>query len=72
MALTHGGTERSLVSMEHNNLELNNFQPETYCLRCQHMQWDEGRRCCANFCQRDCPLPIKSLLAGLEVTCMVV
>jgi hypothetical protein len=72
MVLTLVCTERSLACMERNNLELDKFQPETYCLRCRHMQWDEQRRCCANFWRRACPLPIKGLLAGLEVTCMVI
>lgn len=48
------------------------FEPELYCLRCQRMEWDEEARRCANFDSPRCPLSIRRLLAGLQVTCMVV
>ena len=48
------------------------FEPELYCLRCQKMEWDEESRCCANFQGPRCPLSIRSLLAGLQLNCLVV
>jgi len=48
------------------------FQPELFCLRCQSIEWDETEHRCANFEGPNCPLSIKSLLAGLEMSCLVV
>ena len=48
------------------------FQPELYCLRCQRMEWDDEARCCANFQGPRCPLTICTLLAGLQLQCLVV
>jgi hypothetical protein len=58
--------------MKENALDFKIFEPELYCLRCQYMEWDEGRRCCANFDKTPCPLSIKELLADLQVKCLVV
>lgn len=48
------------------------FEPELYCLRCQHMDWDDDNRRCANFQQPSCPLDIRALLASLHMHCLVV
>jgi hypothetical protein len=48
------------------------FEPEIYCLRCQHMEWDEEAKRCANFDLELCPLAIRRVLAGLEMNCLVV
>ena len=48
------------------------FEPELYCLRCQSMEWDEQARQCANFGDAVCPLFIRRILAGFELTCLVV
>lgn len=49
-----------------------NFQPEMYCLVCQHMEWDEEARRCANFDGEKCPLAIRKILESCELTCLVV
>ena len=48
------------------------FEPELYCLRCQCMEWDEQTRRCTNFEDSACPLFIRQVLAGVELTCLVV
>ncbi len=48
------------------------FQPEMYCLICQNMEWDENRRRCVNFDSEKCPLTIRKVLAGCELSCLVV
>ena len=58
--------------MEQTTLEFKPFEPEMYCLRCQNMEWDEQKRCCANFDKSACPLSIRDLLADLKVSCLVV
>ena len=47
------------------------FQPEVYCLRCQFMEWDDEARRCGNFETSACPLVIRRVLAGMEVSCLV-
>lgn len=49
-----------------------NFEPEIYCLVCQHMEWDDEERRCANFDGANCPLTIRRVLAGLDMSCLVV
>jgi hypothetical protein len=58
--------------MEQNALNFKMFEPEMYCLRCRHMEWDEIRRCCANFDRPLCPLSIKEVLSDLQVKCLVI
>jgi hypothetical protein len=58
--------------MEDNAEQKVEFQPEVYCLRCHLMEWDENRRCCANFEESRCPLSIRRILKGLDVSCLVV
>lgn len=58
--------------MKQNTLDLKIFEPEVYCLRCQHMEWNDQKRKCSNYEQPICPLLIKSILADFEVSCLVV
>ena len=58
--------------MEQNTLDWKTFEPEVYCLRCQHMEWSERKRACANFQQPQCPLLIKNILADYKVSCLVI
>jgi hypothetical protein len=58
--------------MEKGLAQNEKFEPEMFCLRCQRMEWDEDARACANFQGPSCPLAIRSLLQGLELSCMVV
>lgn len=58
--------------MEKTSRAAENFEPELYCLRCQRMDWDEDARRCINFDTPRCPLDIRNLLAGIEVTCLVI
>ncbi|MCB2189255.1 MAG: hypothetical protein KQJ78_22790 [Deltaproteobacteria bacterium] len=48
------------------------FEPELYCLRCEELTWDEESRRCANFDGPLCPITLRHLLAGLEITYLVV
>lgn len=48
------------------------FEPELFCLRCPAMEWDEQARQCANFGDQACPLFIRQVLAGLQISCLVV
>ena len=58
--------------MESQALETETYQPEIYCLVCQHMEWDDEARRCANFDGPDCPLTIRRVLAGFDCGCLVV
>lgn len=58
--------------MEQHTLELKVFEPEVYCLRCQHMEWNEYKRKCINFEQPQCPLLIKNILADFKLSCLVI
>lgn len=48
------------------------FEPEIYCLVCQHMEWDDEARRCVNFDGEQCPLTIRRVLEGCEISCLVV
>lgn len=58
--------------MKDQNVQVQNFEPELYCLRCEQMEWDDQARRCQNFDGPRCPLFIRSLLADIEVRCVVV
>ncbi|MFH1058257.1 MAG: hypothetical protein V1797_06185 [Pseudomonadota bacterium] len=58
--------------MEKTAVTREKFEPELYCLRCQGMEWDDETRRCANFNGPRCPLTIRSVLADLKVSCLVV
>ncbi len=58
--------------MEKMVISREKFEPELYCLRCQRMEWDDDAHRCANFQAPCCPLGIRLLLKGMEVSCVVV